>query len=213
MEVIRYTLGPVATNCYIVVNDQKKGLLIDPAAPSPKVIEVLEQMQIEIQGILLTHAHFDHIGGLEKMREITKAPVYMHEKEKEWIKNPSLNGSGRSPWKQFVPEIICKDADVLLKADGKIQIGDFELNVLHTPGHSPGSISFAFEGIIFCGDTLFYDSIGRTDLLEGNLTVLLTSIKEKLLSFPDETIIYPGHGEQSTIGRERKYNPFLVEVM
>lgn len=209
MKVYSFALGPVATNCYIVVNDDNKGLLIDPAAPSPKVMDLLEQLQIEIQAILLTHAHFDHIGGLEKLREVTKAPVYMHENEKDWIKNPALNGSGRAPWTQIVPEIICKDADVLLNSEGIISIGDFEVNILHTPGHSPGSISYALDNMIFCGDTLFNGSIGRTDLLGGSLPVLLASIHDKLLTFPDETIIYPGHGEQSTIGRERRFNPFL----
>lgn len=209
MKIYAFALGPVGTNAYLLVNDQNRGLFFDPGAKSPKVFEFIDEQQIKIEAILLTHAHFDHIGGLEELRQKTGAPVYIHTKENHWLSDPMLNGSGRHPWTQFVPPAVCKSADVLIDHEGELQIGDFSIRIFHTPGHSPGSLSYYIHNFVICGDTLFKGSIGRTDLLDGDYDLLMASIEDKLLTLPEETIIYPGHGDPSTIGEEKRENPFI----
>lgn len=209
MEIHSFALGPVGTNAYLLINPQNKGLLFDPGANSDKLYDFIDNRGLELQGILITHAHFDHIGGLEQLRERTGAPVYIHTLENAWLGDPLLNGSGRTPWTQIVPRTVCSPADVVISEEGELQVGDFMMEILHTPGHSPGSISYRFESFVICGDTLFKNGIGRTDLLEGSHTVLMESINKKLLVLPDETYIYPGHGPRSTIGEEKVANPFL----
>lgn len=212
MQIHTFALGPVGTNGYLLVNEHNRGLFFDPGANSDKVLEFIETQQIHIEGILITHAHFDHIGGLEQMRKRTGAPVYIHSKENSWLSDPLLNGSGLPPWTQFVPTTVCNPADVLLEQEGEIQIGEFKIQLLYTPGHSPGSLSYYIDNFVICGDTLFKNGIGRTDLREGSYSQLMSSITDKLLQLPDETVIYPGHGGKSTIGDEKRENPFLENV-
>src|SRR5699024_8572087 len=149
------------------------------------------------QAIVLTHAHFDHIGGLEAIRNKFRIDVFIHTAEKEWLSDPNLNGSH----KLIGNEIIAKPADHLLN-EGEMTLGDFTFHVIHTPGHSPGSVSFIFDEIntIFSGDVLFNQGIGRTDLPGGDLPTLEHSIKEKLYNYDDKYFIYPGHGPKTTIG-------------
>lgn len=211
MQIHTFALGPVGTNAYIVVNEQKQALLFDPGAISDKLINFIREHEIHIEAILITHAHFDHIGGLEQMRKETGAPVYIHTKENSWLGDPLLNGSGSPHWSQFVPIAECSPADVVLEQEGELQIGEFNIQIFHTPGHSPGSLSYFIDNFVICGDTLFQSSIGRTDLREGNHSQLMASIQEKLLTLPDETVIYPGHGDKSTIGNEKVWNPFLQQ--
>jgi hydroxyacylglutathione hydrolase len=158
--------------------------------------------------VLLTHAHFDHIGALDSIRDEFKIEAYLHQKEASWLNDPSQNLS-----QLFMPNktIIQRQADKLFKEEGSLHIGSFSFQVLETPGHSPGSVSFYHQesGTVFSGDALFQGSIGRTDLPKGNQAELIESIHTKLLTLPEETIVLPGHGPVTTIGEEMDHNPFL----
>ncbi|GAA0482364.1 MBL fold metallo-hydrolase [Salinibacillus aidingensis] len=206
MNVKQFSLGPLGTNCYILHQDGK-GLIIDPGAEANKVTQYLNEENIQPLAILLTHAHFDHIGAVEDLRRQFKLEVYLHEAEHNWLKDPMLNGSQLFG----VTEPIRANAAEKALVPGVLSIGDFTLAVRHTPGHSPGSVSFLFEdeGLVIAGDTLFQGGIGRTDLPHGNGEELLTSIKTHLLSLPGDTIVYPGHGPQTTVEREKQTNPFF----
>lgn len=207
MEWKQIPLGPLQTNCYLLMNNENC-LVIDPGEEGDKLIGIIESLHVKPQGILLTHAHFDHIGAVDVLRNHYQIPVYVHEKEAKWLLDPALNGS------QFfsVGHLVrIKPADVFL-ADEKIHtIGDFSFLVYETPGHSPGSISVYFEQekLVLAGDALFNGSIGRTDLPGGNYQELINSIHDKLLGLPEETIVLSGHGPTTTIGKEMDSNPFL----
>jgi hydroxyacylglutathione hydrolase len=200
-------LGPLQTNCYILANSKKTCLIVDPGEEGKKLINHLEQRKLKPQAILLTHAHFDHIGAVDDIRNQYNIPVYLHSKEKNWLVDPALNGS------QFfmMGQIKVRQADHLISNEGTITVGDFTFEVYETPGHSPGSISFYFreDGIVVSGDALFQGSIGRTDLPGGNHEVLIKSIHDKLLVLPEETQVLPGHGPSTTIEMEMDTNPFL----
>lgn len=200
-------LGPLQTNCYIIANDAKNCLIVDPGGEGEKLIHHLTTRKLKPQAILLTHAHFDHIGAVDIVREKYDIPVYVHTKEKKWLQDPALNGS------QFfmMGTIQAREADHFITTNGKMTVGDFSFEVYETPGHSPGSVSFYFqEGeFVASGDALFQGSIGRTDLPGGNHDVLLKSIHDKLLVLPEETDVLPGHGPTTTIGYEMDSNPFL----
>lgn len=208
MEWKQIPLGLLQTNCYVLYNQQKDCIIIDPGSEGDKLITYLAKEELQPKAILLTHAHFDHIGAVEVIRKAFKIPVYVHEKEASWLSDPSLNGSqlflnGRS--------IIASPADKLLKVEGKLTIDEFTFEIFETPGHSPGSVSFYVKDIntVFAGDTLFQGSIGRTDLPGGSHEQLLNSIEEKLLILPAETKVLPGHGPTTTIEKEINLNPFL----
>ena len=196
-----FILGPLSNNCYIVFDaDSKEGFLIDVTAPTEKIDEFIKKEGLKIKFIFLTHSHFDHISGLSRY----SVPYYIHEKEVKFLKDPSLNGSVYFSTPLIIetsPE-ICQDKDI-------IYLGEQPIEVIHTPGHSPGSISLKVNKWLFTGDALFYNSIGRTDFSYGSEITLINSIKEKLFVLPSDTIVYPGHGPFSTIGREVDSNPFL----
>ena len=172
-----------------------------------KLIHHIENRKLKPQAILLTHTHFDHIGAVDIVREKYEIPVYVHEKEAEWLLDSGLNGSRLF----FGGEVRLKPADEIIAGEGKMTVGDFDFEVFETPGHSPGSISFYFkEGdFVAAGDALFQGSIGRTDLYGGNYEQLIESIHKKLLVLPEHTIVLPGHGPVTTIQREMDSNPFL----
>lgn len=200
-------LGPLQTNCYIIANEAKNCLIIDPGEEGKKLIQHIRMRKLVPQGILLTHAHFDHIGAVDMVREEFRIPVYVHTKEKKWLGDPKLNGS------QFfmMGAIKVHDPDHLISNEGAMSIGEFTFDVFSTPGHSPGSVSFYFQDseFVVAGDALFQGSIGRTDLPGGDHGVLIKSIHEKLLILPEETHVLPGHGPTTTIGQEMDSNPFL----
>lgn len=201
-------LGPLQTNCYLLTGSNNSCLIIDPGEEGKKLINHLQKRKLKPQAIILTHAHFDHIGAVDAVRDHYQIPVYIHEKESKWLMDPALNGS------QFFmlgQQIRAKQADNHITSETELIVGDFHFQILETPGHSPGSISLYFKdaGIVAAGDALFQGSIGRTDLPGGNHEQLLTSIHKKLLVLPEETQVLPGHGDVTTIGDEMDHNPFL----
>ncbi|MED0704379.1 MULTISPECIES: MBL fold metallo-hydrolase [Aeribacillus] len=208
MKWMRIPLGLLQTNTYILTNDKNECILFDPGDEGEKLIEVLRKHQLTPLAILLTHAHFDHIGAIDDVRKVWNIPVYVHEKEQKWLGDPSLNGSGH-----FMngKNVTVEEADEIIREEGSLTIGSFQFSLFETPGHSPGSISYYLEeaNAVFSGDVLFKGSIGRTDLLGGNHEELLKSIHEKLLVLPEETIVLPGHGSETTIIEEMETNPFL----
>lgn len=210
MEVRIFPAGPLGTNGYLLLDEGGKGVYIDPGAPSPKIKEWVASHGVQVTAILLTHAHFDHIGGLDWMREWSGAPVYQHASEAEWLKEPALNGSGYPQFAGWIPPLTLQPADVLIDREGEFKIGGFRLQVLHTPGHSPGSLTYLIDGHAFCGDLIFRLGIGRTDFPGGDQAKLMESIHGKILELPDETLLYPGHGESTQVGREREENPYLA---
>ncbi|GEM00479.1 Glyoxylase, beta-lactamase superfamily II [Halolactibacillus halophilus] len=205
MEIKKYVLGQLGTNGYLVLKEDNL-LIIDPAGEPNRLIKEIDRLAMKPKAILLTHAHFDHIGAVEPLRKQYDLPVYLHENEHEWMGNPALNGSKYFP----VKEVICQPADRYLKP-GPMSIGAFDFTVIETPGHSPGGVAFVFnqEQHIISGDSLFNRGIGRTDLPLGDYDTLIQTIKEKLFSLPDAYIVHPGHGPETTIGDEKKLNPFV----
>jgi len=202
-------LGPFQANTYVLSTEQGEGIVIDPGMEPQPLLEYIRTL--DIKAILLTHAHLDHIGGLEQVRELTQAPVYIHDLEAEWLYTPELNGSANMPF--LGGPIRCRPRDKGLKDGEVLHLAGLTLQVIHTPGHSPGSVSFYLkdEGILISGDTLFAGSIGRTDFPGGDYPTIIRSIKEKLFTLPHETKVYPGHGPETTIGDEKRYNPFVGE--
>lgn len=205
MNIKRFSLGPLGTNCYILYKGTE-ALIVDPGGEADKVISFLQEENLTPLSILLTHAHFDHIGAVEDLRTYYEIDVYLHENEKDWLANPELNRSLFFTGEAFRG----KDPDHYLKP-GVFQIGTFHFNIIHTPGHSPGSVSFIFEDeqLIISGDVLFQHGIGRTDLPGGSFSQLEDSLRQELYKLPDDYTVFPGHGEETSIGVEKRTNPFV----
>ncbi|MEX2103778.1 MAG: MBL fold metallo-hydrolase [Bacilli bacterium] len=207
MEILTFSLGMFETNCYYIRDEESgESVIIDPGMNADAALSKYLKYD-KVAAILLTHAHLDHIFGLEAIRKKTGAPVYLHEAEREWLQDPALNGSAR--WPQLGVVKLNTPAEYLLKGGEKLSFLQTTFQVLATPGHSPGGVSYVVEEHCFAGDTLFQRSIGRTDLPGGDHKQLLKSIKGKLLMLPDDTPVYPGHGPRTTIGQEKRSNPFI----
>lgn len=207
MIIETLVVGPFGANCYIVGSSAtKQGLIIDPGDEEEVILKTVRQMGLSISLIVVTHVHIDHIGALSQVKNTTKAGFALHEAEKNYFSaglNRMLTSFGlESSESPPQPDRLLKDGDL-------IEVGDLQFKVLHTPGHSPGGICLYGHGMVLTGDTLFNFGIGRTDFPGGNYKQIIKSINNKLLVLPDETIVYPGHGPSSTIGKERKGNPFL----
>lgn len=201
IKVKRFVVGLLETNCYLVYDDvQKKAFLIDPGSFNKRVLREIEKNKLRVINIINTHGHADHIAGNREFGY----PVLIHEGDSDFLKNPSKNLFFLAGMfsRTSMPSRFLKDGDV-------IREGPMSLEVIHTPGHTPGSVSLKLENRLFTGDALFREGIGRTDFPYADEKILLNSIKRRLLTFSDETEILPGHGESSTIGHEKKYNPFL----
>ena len=202
-------VGPYMSNCYIVGSEKTKdGMIVDPGAEAARILKTVQDHGLSIKIIVVTHMHADHIGALAKVKEATKAPFAVHEAEssKGYIDGATamLNAMiGRS-------SIGIPAVDRRLKDGDKLEIGDLTFTVLHTPGHSPGGICLSGHDVVFSGDTLFNFSIGRTDFPGGDYDLIIHSIKSKLMVLPDQTRVYCGHGPATTIGYERKANPFVT---
>ena len=199
------TVGPLQTNCYVVADELNgKGLVIDPGGDGSKILKVVEKLGIEVSLVINTHGHFDHIMANKEIIRATGARLAIHKDDE-----PLLRKGGGLMFLGLIAS--SPPPDLYLQEGDEVKFGKAYLRVLHTPGHSPGSISLYSpeEGVLFCGDVLFYMSIGRWDFPGGNYQVLMDSIQTKLLALPDNTIVYPGHGPSTTIGQEKVHNPFL----
>jgi len=200
----KLVIGPFASNCYIIGSESnKEGLIIDPGDEAEEILNNVKALGLTIKSIVLTHSHIDHIGALKEVKEATGAEVAIHADDAKSLHGQSLSAlfglSYSSP----------PSPDRLLKGGDSVDIGDLHFLALHTPGHSPGGICLLGEGVMFSGDTLFNNGIGRTDFPAGSYSQLMNSIYTKLMILPDNTVVYPGHGPDTTIGTERRENPFL----
>lgn len=205
LKIGRTTLGVCGTNCYFIYRENEADIIvIDPADKGKYLFEKLGDKGFNVKGILLTHAHFDHIWGCNELKELSGAPLYAYEEEKVLCEKATANVSAQvgRPY-TVAPDYYVKDNET-------ITIAGMTCKVIATPGHTMGSCCYYFEeaGILVSGDTLFQESVGRTDLPTGSMSELTRSIKEKLFLLPEETKVYPGHGDQTTIGHEKQYNPF-----
>jgi glyoxylase-like metal-dependent hydrolase (beta-lactamase superfamily II) len=200
-------VGPLECNCSIFGDEQSgEALVVDPGDEISSVLEILARHSLTVKAIVITHAHIDHIGGAAKLKQATGAPVYMNLEDAALQKMMHV----QADW-IGVPAPEPVEIDVAAKDGAKLVVGATEFHVLHTPGHTQGSISLWIPGErkLVAGDTLFRDSIGRTDLPGGDGRQILRSIHEKLMPLPADTVVIPGHGENTTIGREKQFNYFL----
>lgn len=206
MKIENFVIGMIGTNCYLVSNEEtKECFLVDAAECSPKLVSHIREQGLLLQAILLTHGHFDHIMGLDGLVKEFGVPVYAHEKEEMLLKDASANVSamyGRGY--TFSDAVYLHDGQI-------ISLAGISLRVIHTPGHTAGGCCYYWEEgrVLFSGDTLFCASIGRTDFPTGSESQLVRSVREKLLVLPDETRVCPGHMEETNIGYEKQYNPYV----
>jgi glyoxylase-like metal-dependent hydrolase (beta-lactamase superfamily II) len=205
LKVESLIVGPLFSNCYIVWDeDEKQGVVIDPGDDAGDILDTIKRLGIKIKYVLATHGHFDHVGAVTPLRKKLDVDFLAHEDDFFFIEDGE-NAARR--WGIDIeqppkPDRFIKDGD-------KIKVGKFELKVLYTPGHSPGGVCFLYENMVFGGDTLFQGSIGRTDFRKGSFEDLSNSIKTRLYSLPDDTIVYTGHGPVTTIGDEKRSNAFV----
>jgi glyoxylase-like metal-dependent hydrolase (beta-lactamase superfamily II) len=208
MELQSYVIGMVGTNCYIVTNEiAKEAIIIDPPEKAPVIESKLKEQEVTPVAILLTHGHFDHIMAAGDLRESFHIPVLAFEAERGLLGDANYNGS------RMVRRNYTLEADQYFKDKEVLTLAGIKIKVLHTPGHTAGGVCYYFEEekILISGDTLFRESVGRTDLPTGNHGILMDSIRRQLMALPDEVTVYPGHGDKTTIGYERTHNPFIGE--
>jgi len=205
MKIIKMEVGIFDVNCYIVFSDRtKEGLVVDPGGDAKRILKAIDEYDLDIKSIVLTHGHGDHIGGVLELKEELGVDVLVHEADLIMLQDASRNMSANMPMGavEFKPDRLLKDGDI-------IEVGDLQIEVIHTPGHTPGCISLKIGQHLLSGDTLFKGSIGRTDFEGGSYEQIIKSIKERLLVLDDNTLVLPGHGENTTILEEKLYNPFL----
>lgn len=203
MKVIQMELGNFATNTYIIYDENLDAVIIDPAAEAKKIISTIEKNNLKPKFVLLTHGHPDHVGALYELKEKYNLKVYINEKDQEMLETNST---------YFGPmlglDIKDVKGDFYLKDGQELSLGNLKFKIIETPGHTKGGVCILIENILFSGDTLFLGSMGRTDFPGGNEEEIFSSLK-KLMELPDEIVVLPGHGPKTTIGYERKYNPYV----
>ncbi len=198
-------VGPMGANCYVIgCEETKESAVVDPGGEVNKILAYLKDKGLNLKYIIDTHGHIDHIAGNDKLREATGAKLLIHELDAPMLSDTRQNLSAFMGF-----EVSFKPADQLLSDGDTVEVGKVKLEVIHTPGHTRGGICLITAGAVFTGDTLFHGSIGRTDFPGGDFATIINSIKQKLMSLPDDTAVYPGHMGLSTIAYERKHNPFL----
>lgn len=203
-------LGPVSTNCYVIYHEQtKEALIVDPADHASRILDKCRELNVKPTAILLTHGHFDHIMAVKEVKEAFSCKLYAGREEEQMLLDPGKNMTAQMGGRQVSirPDELVGDGDVL-------NLAGFSWKVLETPGHTPGCVCYycAEEDVLISGDTLFAESLGRTDFPGGSISAIIRSISEKLFALPDDTMVYPGHGEPTTIGHEKKYNPVAMYV-
>jgi len=197
-----FELGPLYANCYLMYSPAaKKAVIIDAPEGVECVLEFIRKLDLTLEYALITHGHFDHIGGLDRI----DVPFYIHP-----IDGPALSDSRRNGSAYFSHPIAIKQTPLPLEESTQLSFQDSPFKILHTPGHSPGAVSILYKRWLFSGDTIFFGSIGRTDIPLANHEDLMASIEGKILTLPGDTIIYPGHGSTSTVEREKINNPYLI---
>ncbi|MDO9264103.1 MAG: MBL fold metallo-hydrolase [Desulfosalsimonadaceae bacterium] len=205
MIIKTLALGPIMANCFIVgCENTKSAVVIDPGDEVNKILMSLADSKLTVKYIINTHGHFDHVGANKRMKDATGAPILIHKADADMLAQVSLSAMAFGMSGEDSPP-----ADKTIDEGDKITFGDITLTVLHTPGHSLGGVSLHSNGVVFVGDSLFAGSIGRTDFPGGNYDTLITSIKTKLFPLGDDVVVYSGHGPATTIGREKRFNPFL----
>jgi len=206
MLITTLSVGPIGTNCYIIgCEETLEGMIIDPGGHAGKILAAVQKMNLTIKYVVNTHAHFDHTTANKELIKATSALLVIHPDEV-----PILQAGGGAQWFGF-PADSSPEPGLLVNEGDTLQVGKLAFQVMHTPGHSPGHIILyeANENALFDGDMLFYRGIGRSDLPGGNHATLMRSIREKILTLPDETIVYSGHGPATTVGEEKQLNPWL----
>lgn len=204
VTIERFAIGPLETNAYLVHGENEQALVVDPSSGCDQILAYCRDHKLKVAAILLTHAHFDHAMGIPEIQKaFPETTVWVHASERVLLERADYNGS------YMIGQDFSYEGPVSELSEGPAVIGGFELEVRHVPGHSPGGCAFLFEGHCLVGDAVFAGSIGRADLPGGDGPLLIKSIKEKLLTLPDETVLYPGHGGRTTVSREKRMNPFL----
>jgi len=205
MNILRYMTGPIMVNTYLVYDDTGNGFIVDPGGFSKDLAAKVEEEKINIEYIILTHGHGDHIGGVDEFKKLfPEAEVVAYFEEQAFMESADLNTSV-----ELFGRPITVKVDKYVKDRDTLKIGDMDLTFAFTPGHTPGGMSIIMKGIVFSGDTLFRLSIGRTDFYGGDFNQLMSSIRDRLFVLPDDTVVLPGHMEETTIGFEKENNPFV----
>ena len=205
MRVYRYMTGPLQVNTYLAYDDTNKGFIVDPGGYSPAIEDQVKREGIEIEYIILTHGHVDHISGVDEFKAVyPNAKVVAYTAERDLLQDARNNAS-----LEIFRKSITVEADIYVQDRETLTVGETELTFVHTPGHTLGGMCIFAPGVVFSGDTLFRASIGRTDFYGGSFEQIAKSIKEQLYVLPDQTMVYPGHMSETTIGYEKENNPFV----
>lgn len=205
MKVYNIEVAPIGTNCYVAVNeDNKEAVVVDPGGSPELISSLINELGVKVKAIFLTHGHMDHIGALAEIKDLTKATIYVSKEDAPMLANPHSSLAA-----MFGTDLHCPPPDKFYGQGDVVTEAGLTFKILATPGHTPGGVCIEHDDVVFCGDTIFCESIGRTDFPGGSYTELVASIKAKLLVLNPETKLLPGHGPSTTVDWEKRRNPFL----